>query len=228
MTTLLYSGNLGLGQDLGTVLHAAARLPDDIDLRILVAGQGKNLSSIKELAVALQLRNVEFRDPVALHRLPELLAAGDIHLVCQKPGTEGLLVPSKTYGILAIGRSMIFLGPEHCEVARIVRESACGFVVAPGDVESAAQVLKQLAVDADLRRKMGERAMRYYREHFGRGRSVTQIIDVLERVAEMDGETVKQHITGRPYLVGGGREKEDAAMIWKRKNRWQQANSRGP
>jgi len=228
MTTLLYSGNLGFGQDVGTVLQAAARLKGDIDLRILIVGQGKSLSSFKELAVALQLRNVEFRDPVALPKLPGLLAAGDIHLVCQKPGTEGLLVPSKTYGILAIGRSMIFLGPEHCEVARIVRESECGFVVAPGDVESAARVLEQLAVDGDLCRKMGERAMRYYREHFGRRRSITRIIDVLERVAEMDGETVNQHMSEEPYRVRGGRERDDAAMGSKTKNRWQQASSRGP
>jgi hypothetical protein len=65
---------------------------------------------------------------VPLERLGELLARGDIHLICQKLGTEGLLVPSKIYGTLAAGRPTLFIGPEDCEVGRLIRESGCGYV----------------------------------------------------------------------------------------------------
>jgi len=197
MPTLLYSGNLGLGQDLGTVLRAVSHLNGDANLHVLIVGNGTGLASVKELASELQLHHIEFRDPVSLYKLPELLAVGDVHLVCQKLGTEGLLVPSKIYSTLAIGRPVIFIGPQHCEVAQIVHESDCGFVVAPGDVESAAKVLKQLAVDADLCRQMGERAKTYYEKHFGRKRSVAQIISVIERVAGT-GRPVRQAVPNSP------------------------------
>jgi len=183
MTTLLYSGNLGIGQDIGTVLRAAACLNGDADLHILIVGSGKGLPWARALASELQLRDVEFRPPVPLYRLPDLLAGGDIHVICQKAGTEGLLIPSKIYGTLAVGRPVIFVGPKHCEVAQIVRDSCSGFVVEPGDVPGAAKAIRELALDADLRKTMGQRARQYYAEKFGRRRSVARIIDVIERVA---------------------------------------------
>ena len=69
MTTLLYSGNLGIGQDLHTVLRAAARFNSDLDLHILIVSGGKFLPSVKQLVANLQLRNVEFREPVSLYKL---------------------------------------------------------------------------------------------------------------------------------------------------------------
>lgn len=182
MTTLLYSGNFGLGHDLDTILRAVHMLNGTRTLRVLLVGAGKRLAEIQRLVAELKLGGVEFRPPVSLHDLPALLAVGDIHIVAQKPRTEGLLVPSKIYGTLAVGRPTIFIGPDNCEVAQIVRESRSGFVIAPGDVESAAQALSQLAGDPELRRAMGERAKRYYAEKFGRKRSVARIIDVIQRV----------------------------------------------
>ncbi len=194
MTTLLYSGNFGLGHELGTVLRAVHTLNGDTNLRVLLVGNGKGLAETQQLAEELGLANVEFRPPVPLHGLADLLASGDIHLVSQKPRTEGLIVPSKIYGSLAAGRPVIFIGPEHCEVARIVREGGCGFVVAPGDVESTAQALRQLALDSELRQTMGRRARRYYAEKLGRKRSVAQIINVIEDVA---GNGQSEHLAGR-------------------------------
>lgn len=183
MTTLLYSGNLGLGQDLGTVLRTAASLNGDGDLNILIVGTGKGLPAVRKLAVELQLHNIEFREPVPLDRLPELLACGDIHVICQQPGTEGLLVPSKIYSTLAIGRPSLFVGPADCEVGRIIRDSESGYIIEPGDVEGAARAPSALARSAALPTRMGENAKQYYLQHFGRRRSVTQIIDVIENAA---------------------------------------------
>lgn len=195
MTTLLYSGNLGFGQDLGTVLRAAASLNGDGDLHILIVGTGKGLPTAKQLASELRLHNTEFREPVPLNRLSELLASGDVHIICQQSGTEGLLVPSKVYSTLAIGRPSLFIGPADCEVAQIIRESCCGFVVAPGDVQSAVNALRLLASDPDLRCHMGERARRYYHTRFGRTRSVAQIIGVIKRAGE-NGQSTPQTASG--------------------------------
>jgi len=182
MTTLLYSGNLGIGQDLGTVLRAAASLNGNGDLRILIVGTGKGLPAIKNLVSELQFHNAEFREPVPLYRLPELLADGDIHIICQKSGTEGLLVPSKIYSTLAIGRPALFVGPTDCEVGRIIVDSRSGYIVEPGDVEGAANALTALVHSAALRLEMGENAKEYYMHYFGRKRSVARIIDVIEQV----------------------------------------------
>lgn len=182
MTTLLYSGNLGIGQDLTTVLRAVARFNGDMDLHTLIIGGGKGLAHIKQLAADLQMKNVEFRKPVPLYKLAELLATGDIHIICQKRGTEGLLVPSKVYGTLVAGRPSLFVGPRDCEVGRIIQDSGSGFVVEPGDVEGVSNALTSLVLSSTLREKMGENAREYYRLHFGRKKSVAKIISVIEHV----------------------------------------------
>jgi len=178
--TLLYSGNIGIGQDIGTALRAVARLNGEADLKVLIAGDGKGLAAVRVLVAELRLAGAQIRPPVPLDELPALLARGDIHLVCQQPGTEGLLVPSKIYSTLAAGRPSLFVGPADCEVGRIVCESGSGFVVEPGDVERAADVLGRLAAGAALRRGMGRNARAYYERHFGRDRSVRRIVAILE------------------------------------------------
>ncbi len=182
MITLLYSGNFGLGHDLDTILQAVHSLTGDGPLKVLLVGDGKGLAPLRRLVSDLRLENIEFRPPVPLSALPELLAAGDIHLVAQKSHTEGLIVPSKIYGTLAVGRPVVFIGPPHCEVAQIVRDSGCGFVVACDDIAGAADALRRLAEDAELRQTMGERARRYYTEHLGRKRSVGKIVHLIEQV----------------------------------------------
>ena len=66
MTTLLYSGNLGIGQDLHTVLRAMVQLNGNSDLNISIVGGGKGLPSVKQLVADLQMGNVQFGEPVPL------------------------------------------------------------------------------------------------------------------------------------------------------------------
>ncbi|MFC1766570.1 glycosyltransferase [Planctomycetota bacterium] len=199
MITLLYSGNLGIGQDLHTLLHAVAGLNGDADLRVSIVGSGKGLPAVRQLAAERKIRNVEFCESVPLHQLPDLLAQGDIHVICQQPGTEGLLVPSKIYGTLSVGRPSIFFGPQECEVSRIIQVSRSGFVVEPGDAIATMAALITLARSEEMRREMGLNARRYYTENFGRRRSVARIIDVIEVVGRV-GHTVRQSDsrTGQP------------------------------
>jgi len=180
MAVVLYSGNVGIGQDLGTVLRAVAGLNGDGGMTVRIVGGGKALPQFQSLAAELGLANVEFAPPVPLYQLPDLLAGGDIHLICQKPGTEGLLVPSKLYSTLAAARPSIFIGPGDCEVGRILLASGSGFVVEPGDVGKAMDALRYLVGSAPLREAMGRKGREYYETHFGRDKSVSRIVDILE------------------------------------------------
>ncbi|NLZ06499.1 MAG: glycosyltransferase family 4 protein [Phycisphaerae bacterium] len=185
---------MGLGQDVGTALRAVARLNGQAALKVLIAGDGKGLAAVRALVAELRLADAEIRPPVPLEELSALLARGDIHLICQQPGTEGLLVPSKIYSTLAAGRPSLFIGPVECEVGRIVRESGSGFVIEPGDVEEAADVLRRLATNPALQHGMGRNARIYYEQHFGRERSVSRIIGILEAAGNGNGRGLKSEI----------------------------------
>ena len=178
--TLLYSGNLGMGHELDTAVHAAALLPDRSNLRLRFVGHGKMRKKLERLVAELALERVEFAPPCPLCELSVNLADGDIHLISQRPGTEGLIVPSKVYGILAAGRAVLYIGPEETEVAQIIKQSHAGRVVPPGDIDRTGEALRELMNDGDLRRAMGRRGREYYEDHFTRQRGVVQIADVIE------------------------------------------------
>ena len=178
--TLMYSGNLGVGHELDTVLHAANRLDRSANLRLLFVGEGKMRARLIALAGELGLNNVGFCPSQPLAALSDSLAAGDIHVISQRGGTEGLIVPSKLYGIMAAGRPVVFIGPDQCEVAQIIRDSGSGIIVACGDCERAAEAIKSLIDDRPLRERMGARGKEFYKRHFGLRRSVAAIAEIIE------------------------------------------------
>jgi len=181
---LLYSGNLGMGHELDTAIRAIADLPQKSreNLQVRFVGYGKLRPHLQSLAEELGLKCVEFLPPCPLDRLSENLAWGDVHLVSQRVGTEGLIVPSKLYGILAAGRATVYIGPDDTEVAKILRDHRAGVLVPPGDVAATAGAMKELFADVDRRRVMGDAARKAYEMHFGRDRSVTRLADAIESV----------------------------------------------
>jgi colanic acid biosynthesis glycosyl transferase WcaI len=180
--TMLYSGNIGLGHDFETIIRSVHKLSGQMNLRVLFVGDGKGKKLLIELIAKLDLNNFKFRSPVPVNRLPHLLALGDIHIVTQKLGTQGLIVPSKIYAILAVGRPTLFVGPQDCEPAIILRESRSGIVVTPGDIDGTADNIRRLVSDHQLRRTMGKLAREYYENNFGRDRSLSRIIKTVEAI----------------------------------------------
>jgi colanic acid biosynthesis glycosyl transferase WcaI len=60
---------------------------------------------------------------------------------------EGLIVPSKIYGILAAGRPAVVVGDTKGDLARMVRQHNCGIAVAIGDHSGLASGLRALRDD---------------------------------------------------------------------------------
>jgi len=82
------------------------------------------------------------------------------------PSLEGLIVPSKFYGILAAGRPAIVIGNVDGELARIAKQDHCGLSVAVGDAEGLVTALLSLKDNAALRQSMGRRACDLFIENY--------------------------------------------------------------
>ena len=75
-----------------------------------------------------------------------------------EPEMEGLIVPSKFYGIAAVARPTIFVGSRQGEIARLVEHAKCGLTIEPGNAEKLLAGIIELAQNRPLMREMGERA----------------------------------------------------------------------
>jgi len=153
---VMYSGNFGLVHDVETMCEAARLLRDDKRIAFAFVGGGKRkaevLAFVRTHALDARLEPYQPRE-----KLDALLSCADVHLVTLRPGFEGLVVPSKMYGIMAAGRPALVVGPATSEVALVAGESGCGRVIDPGDSAGLAKAIRDLAHDPEAARAMGER-----------------------------------------------------------------------
>ena len=183
-----YSGNLGRAHDIATLLGAIARLeerPEAATAEIvwLFIGGGANHRKLQEEVERRHLRSVVLRDYQPRERLAESLCAVDVHLVSLRPSLEGLIQPSKIYGVMAAGRPTIFIGEADGETARLLIRHDCGETVAEGDGEELAAAVVRLAEDATARARLGENARLAFEANYEKGVAVERWIEMLGRVA---------------------------------------------
>lgn len=176
-----YSGNLGRAHEIEAMLGAIAVTeertmspavagPDDATRcpRIvwLFVGGGNQMQALQARAEKGGLRSVVFRPYQPKEALADSLSAADVHLVSLRPELEGLIVPSKIYGIMAAGRATIFIGDADGEVARLLVRADCGLTVAAGDGRTLADAVAALASDGVRTRALGDNARRAFEQAY--------------------------------------------------------------
>jgi glycosyltransferase involved in cell wall biosynthesis len=155
--TVGYSGNLGRAHDVETILSAIRMLPD---VRFVFTGGGAKLDAVRNEGAT----NIEIRPYAPREALSESLSSVDVHLVSLLPRLEGLIVPSKFYGVLAVARPVIFIGARDGELARIIEEHRCGIVVE--NANELANAIRRLAEHRDEAEAMGARGRALYLARF--------------------------------------------------------------
>ncbi|HEY2035660.1 MAG TPA: glycosyltransferase family 4 protein [Steroidobacteraceae bacterium] len=174
-----YSGNLGRAHDATTILEAACAAGSEPDIVFLMVGGGAGMRSLEMQARARGLTNFRFAPYQPREALSDSLAAGDVHLVSLRPELEGLLVPSKLYGILAAGRPVVFIGDPDGELARLIAAAEVGISVRSGDSEGLCRALHELRDDEAERARMGARARRVFEERYTLAAAVARWREVL-------------------------------------------------
>jgi len=156
-----YSGNFGRAHEFRTILEAARRLRDRSDVVFLFVGGGARAEQVKQFIAEHALTNVIERPYQPRERLQFSLAAGDLHLVSLIPELEGLIVPSKFYGIAAAQRPTAFIGePLLSELGELLHKHRCGKSFALGDAAGLADFILELAGDPGKCEEMGRNARR--------------------------------------------------------------------
>lgn len=169
----MYSGNLGVGHELRPFV-AAARVLEQTRPEALFLFVGEGARRAEAEADARGLTNVRFLPYQSRDRLAESLSAADVHLASLQEGLEGLLVPSKLYGVLAAGRPLLYVGPDRCEVARVVSDERVGWHRRPGDVAGIVAALSQAALNPEETAARGERARRLFLKRYDRCHAVAR------------------------------------------------------
>ena len=178
---VLFSGNFGRVNDFLTPLEAARLLKERTDIAFVLVGDGAKGFEIREFIARHELANVRVMPYQPRENLRYSLAAGDAHLVTLAEGLAGLSVPSKTYGILAAGRPILFVGDTRSDAARLVAGNGCGEVVATGDAARLAETIALWADDPARVEQMGRAARNLFERRFDRLQAVRAYVESFEK-----------------------------------------------
>ena len=153
-----YSGNLGRAHEIETVLLAATEIADPQLIFLCIGGGAQYealISAVQERGLTHLFRFMPYQSAADLSYS---LSLPDVHWISHRPEFEGILFPSKFYGIAAVGRAIIAITSRESELAKLVSQHDCGVVIEQGDGHTLALELKRLRDAPHIATAMGERA----------------------------------------------------------------------
>ena len=163
--TVLYSGNMGRCHDMDTILAAAEQLKDE-PIQFVFIGNGAKRQACIDKVNSLKLENCHFLPYQKKSLLPYSLTACDLSLVSVSNGLEGLVAPSKLYGILASGRPVAVICNAQSYLRQLVAEAKCGEVFDNGDGVGLAEFIRRLATNSQVAQTLGNAGHHYLWANF--------------------------------------------------------------
>jgi colanic acid biosynthesis glycosyl transferase WcaI len=180
---VMHSGNVGHAQDLDSLVRAATFLRDLDDLQIMIIGTGARHAELVALAKLLEVDQVRFLYYQSRGVLPQSLSAADVHVVGLAPGLAGYVVPSRLYGILAVGRPVIVAADPESETAQVVESIGCGIVVPSARPELLARAIRDAHDGRYDLQAMGRRGREWVEREADRTVAVSRYRDLLRELA---------------------------------------------
>jgi glycosyltransferase involved in cell wall biosynthesis len=178
---VLYSGNIGLGHDLETIIYAAKELEKE-DIKFIIIGEGGKKGKLIQLAKELRLSNILFLPFQPKEVLPYSLSAGDVSIVSQEKGLEGLAVPCKLYTSLAAGQAIIAMVGEYSDVAEIIEKYECGIRVDQRFIDGFVEAVRTFRLDKRLLNRMQKNARKCFEQNFDRNQAEIEYYNIVTRL----------------------------------------------
>ncbi len=152
---LLHAGNLGFYGAWNTLVSAARSLASD-GVGLVFVGDGARRAEVQ--AAAAGAGNIRFLDFLPAAKIPSVLAAADAHVITVKRGLEGVVVPSKMYGILAAGKPIVAVAPGETDVVTLGMRRGFAVFADPDNPADLVSAVRGLVGDAQKLKTMGEAA----------------------------------------------------------------------
>lgn len=177
---VMYSGNHALQHPLDTILDAARSLAADQRVVFVFIGGGAGKAAV-DRAVTEGGGNIVSLPFQPLAKIGESLAAADVHVVTMGDDVVGIVHPSKIYGAMAVGRPILFFGPEASHGGDLIASASFGKVVRHGNSYGAAEAIKNLlAATPRERLQLGNAAAAKVRAGFTRSHQLRELNTIID------------------------------------------------
>ncbi len=181
---LVHAGNLGFYGAWNTLVTAARNLASE-GVGLVFVGDGAQRSQIEAAAAASG--NIRFLEFFPASKIPSVLAAADAHVITVKRGLEGVVVPSKMYGILAAGKPIVAVAPRETDAVSLGIRRGFAVVADPDRPAEVVKAVRALTSDPNKLKAMGE-AARAAAPDYDRVRELQKFVEIIDHLT-VDGKT---------------------------------------
>jgi colanic acid biosynthesis glycosyl transferase WcaI len=180
---VVFAGNMGPAQALGTVLDAAQGLRDLLDVQFVFIGDGIQKPELQARVREAELKNVRFLDRQPAERMAEYYALADVLLVhLQRDPLFEITIPSKTQAYLACGKPILMA--VRGDAAEIVRSAGAGLVCPAENPTAMAEMVRQFySMPSAQLQEMGKRGRKVFLEQFSQEALLERFEQLLTSVA---------------------------------------------
>ena len=179
---VMYSGNFSVCHPVETILKTAESLKDKTDIEFLVIGGGARVDEVLGFISEKALRNIRFLPYEKPENLSNSLSAADIHLISFGDPYVGILHPSKIYGILAVNRPMILIGPKATFIYEECIQKGFGYHVEHGDVEGLCKAILEEKGKVESEKNKTAQDIGEFSQEFIASKKLNEYVKLIESI----------------------------------------------
>ena len=181
---VLYAGNIGLAQDLDTLIDVAKKLNCNPRIKFEAMGYGFMMKDIQQRIMDLGLSNIKISKAKSRKEALVKIAEADLVYVSLKDcDVFKTVLPGKVVDYMGTGKAIVANASGYC--ARMIRKANCGLVSEDGDVDELCGFILRLAEFGDLRFRLGENGWNYARKRFNWTVNLGILIEILEKKVDV-------------------------------------------
>lgn len=177
---VLFAGNIGTAQAIGTIVAAAIQLKEIPDLKIVLIGSGSQLDWVKQQIIEHQLNNLILAGRFPFSSMPSIFSKASALLVTLKRDEIfTYTIPSKIQAYLASGKPII--AALDGEGAQVILEAGAGYTSPAEESENLANNIKKMYhLPLSKRDEFGKSGRDYFLKHFEMNRQSQKLIHIIE------------------------------------------------
>lgn len=177
-----YFGNMGICQEMDTLINAIHLLKDDSRIAFLIAGHGSKRTYVEEKVGGLP--NVKILDYLVDDAFEDALRISSCSVVSLESGLMGTCAPSKYYSYIQNGIPVLAVVDDESYLRKEAEEYRIGFGIKIGDSKAMANAIVELLEDKDLYTEMEQRAKVLYQKNYAKDIGLNKYLTVISKTLD--------------------------------------------
>ncbi len=151
---VMYSGNMGKGCGLESIVDAAEKLKVHKDIVFLFVGDGWTVPVLKKKVLELGLNNCRFMPYQDASILRHSLSAADVAVISLPGQTGTISIPNKLYTLIALGRPLLSLTPPDTDLYKVIKQFDIGGTFEPSEVDNMVNYILEIKNNERFKQKL--------------------------------------------------------------------------